>query len=93
MLYGSMSLSAPQDDEEAKPGPKPAAIRWKLREITPGAIALAAVLVSPWSKDFLLPLLITISRFDTFYLQTGISNGRERSAISNTRNRTMPTRP
>ena len=27
-------------------GPKPAGIRWRLGEVTPGAIALAAVLVS-----------------------------------------------
>ena len=42
ILFGPSSLS----DNGTHSGPKPAGVKWKLNEVTPGAIAFAAVLVS-----------------------------------------------
>jgi len=42
MLFGPTSLA----DDKTHSGPKPYGIKWKLTETTPGAIALAAVVVS-----------------------------------------------
>lgn len=48
ILFGATSL-APIDGKNS--GPKPAGIRWGLNEVTPGAIAFAAILVSIHSLD------------------------------------------
>ena len=42
ILFGVKSLTP----KGARSGPRPAVVRWGLHEITPGAIALAAILVS-----------------------------------------------
>ena len=43
LFFGPSSLG---EKRGKKSGPKPCAISWGLREVTPGAIALAAILVS-----------------------------------------------
>jgi hypothetical protein len=45
ILFGPSTLEV-SNDTGKKPGPAPAGKKWKLREITPGAIAFAAILVS-----------------------------------------------
>ena len=47
MLFGPTSIS----DAKTTSGPKPYGIKWKLRETTPGAIALAAIVVGSPSKN------------------------------------------
>ena len=43
ILFGPSSIKGVDGKTS---GPKPAGIRWGLREVTPGAIAFAAILVS-----------------------------------------------
>ncbi|KAF9642036.1 hypothetical protein BDM02DRAFT_3080219, partial [Thelephora ganbajun] len=59
ILFGPSSLA----DSGMHSGPKPAGIKWKLCEVTPGAIALAAILV----RFLLSP--------DEDFLQTGVNSG------------------
>lgn len=44
MLFGPSSI---QTKEKTRSGPKAAGTKWGLREVTPGAIAFAAILVRP----------------------------------------------
>jgi hypothetical protein len=43
LFFGPSSLQA---GNENRPGPKAAGTKWEIREVTPGAIALAAIMVS-----------------------------------------------
>lgn len=43
MLFGPSSL---EEGDGKTSGPKPKGTRWGIREVTPGAIAFAAILVS-----------------------------------------------
>ena len=50
VLFGPSSL---QENARKTSGPKPAGIRWELREVTPGAIAFAAIMVSFFLAEIL----------------------------------------
>lgn len=60
-------------------GPKPVALKWELHEITAGAIALAAIMVSPFNSVRYSRLMNTISRFGVCYHPTRISQRRAAS--------------
>jgi hypothetical protein len=55
VLFGPSSL---HENPGKISGPKPAGIRWGLREVTPGAIAFAAIMVSVPLVDHILFILI-----------------------------------
>ena len=71
MLFGPSSL----DEVPSKSGRKPLGTRWKIREVTPGAIALAAILVSIFSiyTNDRPYLLNAFCRLVSFCPQTAIS--------------------
>jgi len=84
MLFGPVSLT----DDKPHSGPKPYGVKWKLTEITPGAIALAATSVSaPSYVGHLVLLLLIKYRTQVQYLispdedfsQAGATSGIEYS--------------
>jgi hypothetical protein len=89
-LFGATSIQT----NKANTGPKPAGVKWDLSEVTPGAIALAAILVStPLYQRILSRIIDTSNRFDSCCPQMKIFRLLAPRAGSNMQNPSRRTRP
>ena len=92
ILFGPSSLAG----NGTHSGPKPCGIKWRLNEVTPGAIAFAAIVVStsPLKIYYAHANLVNTLRirFDSYYPQTRISHQPAPAVESSTLNRSKSTR-